>query len=1030
MGAINIQKKNTKNKLMPIFLSILFIASTFVSLLSITMETFAVTKGTFSAKNVNFSPENQSLSMQYMISLSMCLAWSMSNSSANGSVGASNKSYIVTGASLVPTSAQIFPIANEGKVYINGKITTCAATLDKAMALWGFQGTLADFVTNILKCTRNGNAYECEGKAGGRVDNLRLGLVGADKVFVNSLISNAGIYSLYSSVFFNSCNGKVFGTPEEIKAKDVADPLNPKDTYTRFENNYEEKLPTSTDTRWYVSGYGFMDFPDKSGGTATKHGYTVDYSIMKIRNSDDIYVDTPLFGKVNISTQYPDMKSTVEKDTGLSSLETSLSCVTVADNMKDYLIDYLKYFKDNQTAVPVVPTISNKDPADSFNPNSEISTAGDSTETASCGNQAGPMAWVLCPILTTLSNVNSGAWQALEGLLKTKPLQTEFAGKSTPVYQAWGIMRNLSNILFVLMFLVLIFSQVTNIGIDNYGIKKLLPKIIVGAILINSSFLVMQIIFDVTNIIGAGLYDFLAHQIITSTKAIDLSNLYGEILAAAIGGGGAILTVALVGGSAAALWMMLPVMFGAALALLAAILTLIFRLAIVPMLAIVAPLAFVAYLLPNTTSLFKKWKDMLVAMLMIYPLAAIIFGGSQLVSNILNGGGFWDKLLAYTVLVLPLGSIPFIVSKSGSIVGGASKFLNGLASKAKKPFDTYSATKRDTAKAMNDEKILRDDKKGILGGKSLRRKYLNNKIADSARKNIAENNLADTSAKSLAQRLQEDNNFLKRYAGNNAADQQRAKNKANAAVAAIDTKELNEESSNLDNELAAEKAKPDRIQNPAFPDDPTKTIENPKKKTPDDLLLSKARGENGETEVQKKAAIHALAKMGRDKQIRQLMNPALKDKNGKLLNTSVNQEHIQSAIGSNIGALASRAPDLVKGAKPSFENVTANSMVEFSEDTVNQQMKYILDTDDRINEAVRSGKTQAEVDAIKLERTNAVNSFNNAIENIKKTPNLRPAFKSEAGRAVKDNIANDTTGRLQALLTNSAMIDPNGYIPE
>ncbi|MEI6054366.1 MAG: hypothetical protein WCQ49_03310, partial [Candidatus Saccharibacteria bacterium] len=388
---------------------------------------------------------------------------------------------------------------------------------------------------------------------------------------------------------------------------------------------------------------------------------------------------------------------------------------------------------------------------------------------------------------------NQGAWMLFEGLFKVEPLATNFppaqGGGETPVYKAWGIMRNISNILFVIMFLVLIFSQITNIGIDNYGIKKLLPKIIVGAILINTSFLVMQLLFDVTNIIGAGIYDFLAKQIITGTNAPSPSVLFQEILGLALAGGIVVGGVAVLGGAAAALWMMLPILFGAALALLAAILTLVFRLAIIPMLAIVAPLAFAAYLMPNASSLFKKWKDALTSMLMIYPLAAILFGGSLLVSQILAGSGFWAKLLAYIVLIMPLGALPFIVSKSGAIVGAASGFLTGLAAKAKKPMEGYAGGKRDTAKARSDEEILKDPNKGGLFT-SLRRRQLTRKLADDGSKKEAERNLALQGSKNLATRLKDDPKFLKRYAGSDPANQEKALNSARSTLKELESSDL------------------------------------------------------------------------------------------------------------------------------------------------------------------------------------------------------------------------------------------------
>lgn len=44
-------------------------------------------------------------------------------------------------------------------------------------------------------------------------------------------------------------------------------------------------------------------------------------------------------------------------------------------------------------------------------------------------------------------------------------------------------MRNIANVVFVVMFLVVIYSLLTGRGVGNYNIKRMLPRFIVGAIL-------------------------------------------------------------------------------------------------------------------------------------------------------------------------------------------------------------------------------------------------------------------------------------------------------------------------------------------------------------------------------------------------------------------------------------------------------------------------------------------------------------------------------------------------------------------
>lgn len=69
--------------------------------------------------------------------------------------------------------------------------------------------------------------------------------------------------------------------------------------------------------------------------------------------------------------------------------------------------------------------------------------------------------------------------------------------------------RNYANVAFIVVFLIIIFSQVSNVGINNYGIKRMLPKLLIAAILVNISFYVCAIMVDLSNLLGAGLVELI-----------------------------------------------------------------------------------------------------------------------------------------------------------------------------------------------------------------------------------------------------------------------------------------------------------------------------------------------------------------------------------------------------------------------------------------------------------------------------------------------------------------------------------------
>ena len=64
---------------------------------------------------------------------------------------------------------------------------------------------------------------------------------------------------------------------------------------------------------------------------------------------------------------------------------------------------------------------------------------------------------------------------------------------------------NAANIIFAIALAVVILSQITGFGVSNYGIKKMLPTLIMVAVLVNLSFFLCQLAVDVSNITGYGI---------------------------------------------------------------------------------------------------------------------------------------------------------------------------------------------------------------------------------------------------------------------------------------------------------------------------------------------------------------------------------------------------------------------------------------------------------------------------------------------------------------------------------------------
>lgn len=283
--------------------------------------------------------------------------------------------------------------------------------------------------------------------------------------------------------------------------------------------------------------------------------------------------------------------------------------------------------------------------------------------------------WIVCPIVRGSTGVVVGLYNFMQAnFLNIKSDQLfSNSGKGQEAFKHWVAFRDIANIFFVIMIAIIIFSQVTGVGISNYGIKKMLPKIIIYAILVNISWYIVVIAIDISNIVGSTLFKWLSNDgnwSFSSDVQKETSPVEG-ILTGTVATGALIaagVTAALVGGATILLFIV-----SAALAVVMTVFILMIREAAVIVLVVTSPLAFVAGLLPNTEGIFKKWIKLTKNMLMIYPICSLIVGGALFVSNLLYGV-VDDPLLKIIYGVLPILSLFAIIA----VIKTVLSFIDGL----------------------------------------------------------------------------------------------------------------------------------------------------------------------------------------------------------------------------------------------------------------------------------------------------------------------------------------------------------------
>lgn len=320
------------------------------------------------------------------------------------------------------------------------------------------------------------------------------------------------------------------------------------------------------------------------------------------------------------------------------------------------------------------------------NGNTENSTEGNNSENhepATCTSQIGAIGWLICPTTGLLAKGIDALYGLIQGLLDVKPL--EMKGDS-PIYQVWSYMRNIANICFIIFLLVIIYSQITGYGINNYGVKKSLPRLIVTAMVVNFSFLFCAIAVDISNILGNGLKDLLAGiaESAISSGTVDGSKtatgFYSLFNTVAAGGLGLALSFTFPGGPLGLLLALIPLIIGGIISVIVGLLVLGLRQALVIFLVSISPIAFVLYILPNTEKHFQKWKKTFSQMLFFYPMFSMLFGVSKLASMVLITSATtpFGLMVGAAVQVLPLLLAAGLMKLSGSALGDISNVLNSL----------------------------------------------------------------------------------------------------------------------------------------------------------------------------------------------------------------------------------------------------------------------------------------------------------------------------------------------------------------
>jgi len=231
------------------------------------------------------------------------------------------------------------------------------------------------------------------------------------------------------------------------------------------------------------------------------------------------------------------------------------------------------------------------------------------------------MSWIAGKTLLFTSSAISMIFGAVFGLVLWLEAQiidyiispANFSFTNSPIVTlGWGITRDLANMFFILILLIIAFATV--LKIQSYAIKQLWWKILVAALLINFSLVIAGFIIDFTQVLtafflnqitGGGSFGTITTRLASSMQIL---NFYNPAPPTSVLGGigqfASSAVAATVGIILTLVGLVITVFVFGALAIF-----LIVRILYIWFLLIIAPIVWMLWILPATSKYFSQWWD-------------------------------------------------------------------------------------------------------------------------------------------------------------------------------------------------------------------------------------------------------------------------------------------------------------------------------------------------------------------------------------------------------------------------------------
>lgn len=295
-----------------------------------------------------------------------------------------------------------------------------------------------------------------------------------------------------------------------------------------------------------------------------------------------------------------------------------------------------------------------------------------------------PLSWLMCPIIGMADGLYNMFINFMQDILNININDFE---NNEGLKASWAVMRNIASSALVLVALIMIAGQIFNFEfMSAYTVKKILPRLVIAAIAIQLSWFIFTTVIVIINAIGVGIYSLMLipFQSALGTNATEISTIYsvqsngGQVFTGALAALGAAGVAIDAGGLAG----VVAVAIAGAVAIGAALVTLILRKVLIIGLLILAPLALVAWVLPGTQKYWTSWWNLFIKLLLMFPLIMVLIASGKIAASIIGQQeNTISPIIALVVYFLPLFLIPATFKFAGGIFATTSAKISGMSGK-------------------------------------------------------------------------------------------------------------------------------------------------------------------------------------------------------------------------------------------------------------------------------------------------------------------------------------------------------------